>query len=373
MLEIREVKSKKEQKDFLNFPLNLYKNNEYFVPPLYIDEKKIFKKNYVYYDQSEAIYYNAYMDGKIVGRISGIIQNAANEKYNEKKVRFTRFDSINDQEVANALFSTVEKWAKEKGMDTIVGPLGFSDLEREGLLIEGFDQLSTFEEQYNYDYYQDLISNYGFEKDVDWFERKLYYPKQVDDRLKKLSSLMMKRYNLKFGEAKNTREFIRKYADKFFDIIDKTYVDIYGSVPFTEGMRKMMIDNFKLIVKVKYVAVIVDENDNVVCFGICFPSIAKAIQKSRGHLSPAGIIRVLKAINKPKVIDLGLIGVLPEYAKRGVSSAIIANILEMLEDKNIDHVETNLTLEDNINIQNQWKSFDCELHKKRRCYIKKIN
>ena len=184
---------------------------------------------------------------------------------------------------------------------------------------------------------------------------------------------MMKRYNLKFGDAKNTREFIRKYADKFFDIIDKTYVDIYGSVPFTDGMRKMMIDNFKLIVKVKYVAVIVDENDNVVCFGICFPSIAKAILKSRGHLSPAGIIRILKAINKPKVIDLGLIGVLPEYAKRGVSSAIIANILEILEDKNIDHVETNLTLEDNINIQNQWKSFDCELHKKRRCYIKKIN
>jgi hypothetical protein len=155
-------------------------------------------------------------------------------------------------------------------MDTIVGPLGFSDLEREGLLIEGFDQLSTFEEQYNYEYYKDLISQYGFEKEVDWLERKLYKPEHVDERLERLSNLMLKRYKLKIGEAKNTKDFIKKYADKFFDIIDETYVNIYGSVPFTENMRKMMIDNFKLIVKVENVAVIVDEDDNVVCFGICF-------------------------------------------------------------------------------------------------------
>ena len=173
MIEVREVKTKKEQKEFLNFPLDLYDNNPYFVPPLYGDEKKIFKKNYMYLDQAEAIYFNAYKDNKIVGRISGIIQNAANEKNNEKRVRFTRFDSIDDQEVANALFSKVEAWAKEKGMDTVVGPLGFSDLEREGLLVEGFDQLSTFEEQYNYDYYPKLVENYGFVKEVDWLESKL--------------------------------------------------------------------------------------------------------------------------------------------------------------------------------------------------------
>ena len=372
MVVVLEVKTRKQKKEFLNFPLKMYKDNPYFVPPLYIDEKKIFNKNYLYHDQAEAVYYNAYIDNKIVGRISGIIQYASNKKENQKRVRFTRFDAIDSQEVADALFSKVEEWAKEKGMDTIVGPLGFSDLEREGLLIEGFDQISTFEEQYNYPYYQKLIENYGFEKEVDWVERKLYAPKEPDERLKRLSSLMMKRYNLKFGEAKNTNEFIKKYADKFFDIIDKTYVDIYGSVPFTKATKKLMIDNFKLIVDVKYVSVIVDQDDNVVCFGIGFPSLGKAIQKSQGHLTPCALIRLLKAIKKPKVLDLGLIGVLPEYQAKGISSAMIAKIMDMLTDGGIEYAETNLNLETNTKIQNQWKSFDSVLHKRRRAFVKKI-
>lgn len=372
MIEVREVKTKKEQREFLNFPLRLYKGNEFFVPPLYSDEKKIFRTDYVYYDQSEAIYYLAYLNGKVVGRISGIIQLASNKKENQKRVRFTRFDCINDQDVANSLFSSVEKWAKDKGMDTIVGPLGFSDLEREGLLIEGFNELSTFEEQYNYDYYQTLIENYGFVKEVDWTERKLFLPEVVDERLDRISSLMMKRYKLSFAKTKNINEFIKKYANKFFDILDKTYVDIYGSVPFTDGMRKMMIKNFKLIVDIKHVAVIVDENDNVVCFGICFPSIAKAVQKCNGHLTPIGIYRIVKAIKKPKVLDLGLIGVLPEYQLKGIGSAIINEVMKMLSSKDIEYAETNLNLETNSNIINQWKSFDSVLHKRRRAYVKGI-
>lgn len=373
MIKIIEVKTKKQQKQFINFPIYLYKKNKYFVPPLYMDEKKIFKKNYMYYDQCEAVYYNAYIDNKVVGRISGIIQYASNEKNNEKRVRFTRFDSIDNQDVANALFNKVENWAKSKGMDTIVGPLGFSDLEREGLLVEGFDELSTFEEQYNYDYYQRLVENYGFEKEVDWVERKLYKPKEVDDRLERVSSYMMKKNNLKFGTAKNKKEFLKKYADKFFDIIDETYYDIYGTVPFTKGMRDMMISNFKLIINMKQVAVIVDEDDNVVCFGICFPSIAKAVQKSKGHLTPLAIIRILKSIKNPEIIDCGLIGVLPKYAMRGISSALISEIMKMLSEGNVKYAETNLNLETNANIQNQWKSFDSIQHKRRRAYVKKID
>jgi hypothetical protein len=309
----------------------------------------------------------------MVGRISGIIQHASNKKENTKRVRFTRFDSIDNQEVANALFSRVEKWAKEKGMDTVVGPLGFSDLEREGLLIEGFDQLSTFEEQYNYDYYQRLIETYGFEKEIDWTERKLYLPDEEDDRLKRISDKMLKRFNLRYGTAKNTRDFIKKYADKFFDIIDITYNHIYGSVPFTPGMRKMMLQNFNLIVDLKNVAVILDENDRVVCFGICFPSIAKSVQKCQGKLTPLGALRILWEIKHPKVIDLGLIGVLPEYAMKGVSSSIISTITKMLKYPNIDHIETNLTLETNISIINQFKSFKTVQHKRRRSFVKKID
>lgn len=370
---VKVVKTKKEQKQFLDFTLKLYKNNPYFAPPLYMDEKKIFSKDYVYNDQAESIFFNAYKNGKMVGKISGIIQHVANTKNNQKRVRFTRFDAINDQNVANALFDAVTSWAKEKGMDTIVGPLGYSDMEREGLLIEGFDQLSTFEEQYNYDYYQSLVENYGFVKEVDWNERKLYAPKVKDDRLKRLSSKMMERYHLKFGEAKNTKEFLKKYANKFFDIVDKTYDEIYGSVPFTDKTRKMMISNFNLIIDMRHVYVIVDENDNVVCFGICFPSITKALQKSQGHLTVPAAIKLLKAIKHPKVLDLGLIGVLPEYRRNGIGSALIAKVMDVLENGGIEYCETNLNLEDNESIQNQWKAFDCVLHKRRRCYVKTID
>lgn len=374
MITVKAVKTKKEQKEFLDFPLKLYKNNPYYVPPLYCDEKKIFRNDYVYLDQAEAVYFNAYDDtGKIVGRISGILQRASNEKNNEKRVRFTRFDAVDDQRVADALFDAVEKWAKSKGMDTVCGPLGFSDLEREGLLIEGFNYLATFEEQYNYDYYQRLIENCGYAKEVDWVGFQLRAPKEQNDRLERLSGLMMKKYNLHIGPAKNTKDFIKRYADGFFEILDSTYVDIYGTVPFTDGMKKMMIDNFKLIVNVKNVMVILDENDRIVCFGIFFPSIAKAVQKSGGHLTVPTLFRLLKAIKQPKVFDLGLIGVLPEYARKGISSLLIAKVIKSMREQNIEHAETNLNLETNSNIINQWKSFDTTQHKRHRCFIKKID
>lgn len=374
MITVKAVKTKKEQKEFLDFPLKLYKNNPYYVPPLYCDEKKIFRNDYVYLDQAEAVYFNAYDDtGKIVGRISGILQRASNEKNNEKRVRFTRFDAVDDQRVADALFDAVEKWAKSKGMDTVCGPLGFSDLEREGLLIEGFNYLATFEEQYNYDYYQRLIENCGYAKEVDWVGFQLRAPKEQNDRLERLSGLMMKKYNLHIGPAKNTKDFIKRYADGFFEIIDSTYVDIYGTVPFTDGMKKMMIDNFKLIIDVENVMVILDENDRIVCFGIFFPSIAKAVQKSGGHLTVPTLFRLLKAIKHPKVFDLGLIGVLPEYARKGISSLLIAKVIKSMREQNIEHAETNLNLETNSNIINQWKSFDTTQHKRHRCFIKKID
>ena len=374
MITVKAVKTKKEQKEFLDFPLKLYKNNPYYVPPLYCDEKKIFRNDYVYLDQSEAVYFNAYDDtGKIVGRISGILQRASNEKNNEKRVRFTRFDAVDDQRVADALFDAVEKWAKSKGMDTVCGPLGFSDLEREGLLIEGFNYLATFEEQYNYDYYQRLIENCGYAKEVDWVGFQLRAPKEQNDRLERLSGLMMKKYNLHIGPAKNTKDFIKRYADGFFEIIDSTYVDIYGTVPFTDGMKKMMIDNFKLIIDVENVMVILDENDRIVCFGILFPSIAKAVQKSGGRLTVPTLFRLLKAIKHPKVFDLGLIGVLPEYARKGISSLLIAKVIKSMREQNIEHSETNLNLETNSNIINQWKSFDTTQHKRHRCFVKKID
>lgn len=370
MIKVTKVATKKQQKEFLDFPLKLYKGNPYFTPPLYMDEKKIFRKDFVYNDMCEAVYFNAYKDGATVGRISGIIQRAANEKTGKKQVRFTRFDVIEDEEVAKELFKTLEDWALQKGMDEMIGPLSFSDLEREGLLIDGFDFPATFEETYNYPYYQIFIENLGYQKDVDWTGSRIRIPKDYDGEVDKLAAFVMKRYNLHLGTARNTNDFLKKYADGIFELLDKSYELLYGTVPFTEGMKKMMIDNFRLVIDVKNVAVILDENDKMICFGLAFPAIADAVRPSGGRLTPATLIRLLKALKKPNVIDLCLIGVDPEWLNRGVSIIVSAGLMNMLKD--VDFAETNMNLEDNYAIQNQWKRFDEQKIKRHRCYVKKL-
>ena len=372
MVTIQEVSTAKQRKQFLDFPLKLYKGNDCFVPPLYGDEKKIFDKDYVYNDTCDAVFFLAYRDGEVVGRISGILQKASNEKRNEKRIRFTRFDSIDDQEVADALFKALEDWGRSIGMDTVCGPLGYSDLEREGLLIEGFDELSTFEEQYNYAYYQRLIENCGYVKEIDWVERKIYPPSELDQKYRQLSDFMLKRYNLHIPKMKSTKEFLARYKEQIFDLLDLTYDNLYGTVPFTEATKKMVLDNFKLIIDIKYTAVIVDENDRVVCFGLMMPSLSRAVQKSGGKLTPACLIRLLKAIKKPRILDLALVGVLPEYMNRGISSVFMSALQEMLLTGNVEYCETNLNMEDNYHIQNQWKHFNNVLHKRRRAFVKKL-
>lgn len=370
MINIEEVKTKKQQKEFLNFPLKLYKGNPYYSPPLYMDEKKIFRKDFVYNDMCESVYFNAYKDGVIAGRISGIIQRAANQKTGKKQVRFTRFDVIDDEAVARELFKALEAWTIQKGMDEVVGPLSFSDLEREGLLIEGFDVPATFEESYNHPYYQTFLENYGYKKEVDWTGSFIRPPKNYNGEIDKLADFVMKRYNLHLGQARNTNDFIKWYADGIFELLDKSYEFLYGTVPFTEGMKKMMIDNFKLIVDIKYVAVILDENDKMICFGLAFPGIVDAVRPSGGRLTPLTLIRLLKALKKPDVLDLCLIGVDPKWLNRGVSVIISAEMLKMLHT--VKYADTNLNLEENYAIQNQWKRFEEQKVKRYRCFIKQL-
>ena len=370
MIEIKQVATRRQQRQFIEFPLKLYQGNDCFVPPLYADEKKLFRKDYHYYDDAEAVYFLAYSDGKVVGRISGILHRKSNEKWQQKRVRFTRFDSIDDQEVANALFKAVEDWAREKGMEEVVGPLGFSDLEREGLLIDGFDELSTFEEQYNYAYYQTLIENLGYQKEVDWTEHKLYTPEKVDPRMHEMHERLLQRYELHMSTAKNASEFIRLYKDAFFELLDTTYAEIYGTVPFTEKMKDELVRSFKQIIDVRFVTMILDKNDKPVCFGLCFPSIARAVQKSGGRMTLPTLLRVLKAVKNPEIIDLALIGVLPAY--RGASIILIDELHRMLREGNVKYCETNLNLEDNHAILNLWKNFDNVLHKRRRCFVKQL-
>ena len=371
MVEIKKVETRADIKEFIDFPLRMYKKNPNFVPPLYRDEKTIFKDDFVYNDTCETAYFLAKRNGVTVGRISAILQKASNEKHNEKRVRFTRFDCENDEEAAKLLFKAVEDFALEKGMDTVCGPLGFSDLEREGLLVEGFDELSTFEEQYNAEYYGALIEACGYKKEVDWVESKVYLPDEDEiANIKKMSDFVMKRYNLHLPKCKSTAEFLDKYADAFFGLLDIGYENIYGTVPFTDGMKKMMMNNFRLTIDIKHVTVVLNDKNEPVCLGICFPSLAKALQKSQGKLTPAGLIRVLKAIKKPEIIDLGLIAVRPDYINCGITAIIAAGLVDILKQDGVKYAETNLNLEDNFAIQNLWKRFNARQHKRRRSYVK---
>lgn len=373
MIEIREALSRREQKEFLEFPLKLYKDNPCFVPPLWLDEKKIFDKDYLYLETCEAVYYNAYRDGKMVGRISGILQKASNEKTGQKRVRFVRFDTIEDFEVAKALFGKLEEWAISKGQEEIVGPLGFSDLEREGLLVEGFDQMSTFEEQYNASYYGEFLERLGFAKEVDWLEYRIYAPSEEEQQeMDKMAEFVKRRYKLRIGPAKNANDFLRKYMDGFFEVLDRSYESIYGTVPFTDKMKQLMKDNFKLIIDEKHAVVVLDENDKVILMGICFPSLAKTMRIADGHLTPKALVSYLKTMRRPEVIDLGLIGVEPEWLNRGVSVIVAAELGRMLRQPGTLYAESNLNLEDNFAIQNLWKRFNSVQNKRRRSYVKKI-
>ena len=373
MLEVIEVKTRKQRKEFIEYPLRLYKGNPWFVPPLYGDEKKLFSEKNIYFKTCRSAFFIAQRNGKTVGRIQGIVQLQYNELHNKKQVRFTRFDCEDNGETAAALFQAVEKWARKEGMEEVVGPLGYSDMEREGLLIEGFDYLSTFEEQYNYPYYAALVEGCGYEKDVDWVESRLFRTEQEDERLRKFGRRALERYNLHVGgEGLSKRQYIKKYGVGIFECIDECYKELYGTVPFTDEMKKQMISQFMLILNLKYIKVICDENENVVAFGLCLPGIGKAVQKSGGRLTPACLVRLLKAIKRPDSIDLGLVGIMPQYRRSGLSAFVMTMIRDMFEDENIEYMETNLNLETNANIQTQWKHFDSIQHKRRRSYIKKV-
>lgn len=373
MIEIIEVVTKKQRKEFVEYPLRLYKGNPYFVPPLYGDEMKLFTKKNIYFHTCRSVFYLARRDGKTVGRIQGIVQNSYNDLHGAKQARFSRFDCEDNAETARALLEAVEAWARSQQLTELVGPLGYSDLEREGLLIEGFEYLSTFEEQYNYPYYAALIEGCGYQKDVDWVESRLFSMTKDGERIRKLGLRALERYHLHIaGEGLSKNAFIKKYAKGIFACIDECYRELYGTVPFTEEMQRQMISQFKLLLSTKYLKAVCDENENVVAFGLCIPAIGEALQRSGGRLTLPTIVRVLRAVRRPKSVDLGLVGILPQYRRSGLSAFILTILQDMLENDGLDYLETNLNLESNESIQSMWKYFDCIHHKRRRSYAKSL-
>ena len=372
MIEIREAVCKKDIKKFVDFPQKLYKDCPYFVPFLRFDEINNAdpKKNPALED-CRSRYFLAYRGGEIVGRVMAIIHYADIKKSGIKRIRFSRIDFIDDYEVSAALIKTVEDLGRKEGLEHIHGPLGFNDLDREGLLIEGFERRATFETQYSYPYYQKHIEGLGFQKDVDWVERVYRCPPQPDQRIEKISQMVLKRHNLKSVDL-NKKQFIERYGKKFFTMIDQSYSGLYASVPLSDKVIDATIGMFKFIADMRLICCIVDENDNVVGGGIALPGIAKAIQKSRGRLTPCGIIRFLYATKHYDTVDFVLIGVLPQYLNKGVNAIVVSKILNGGIERGVKYGESNPTLETNFNVQSQFKFLEIAWQKRRRAYTKAI-
>lgn len=374
MVKIKEVKTRKDITNFIMFPVRLYKDCKFYVPQFYSDEKKLFTKRNIYKDVTKHKFFLAYKNNKIVGRIQAIIQLQYNSMHNEKRIRFGRFDCINDKEVSRALLDAVVKYGKEEGMDTLCGPLNYTDADREGLLIEGFDELSTLFESYNYPYYKDLIEDYGLAKEVDWYEFHLTRPDLIPDKLQRIIDRAFEANNLHLAPTNmSKRKYINKYGYEAMNVLNEAYKDLYGVVPLDEKMKRKTLDQARLILKKEFLPVILDKDEQVVGFGLCMPSITKALVGSSGKLSnPITLIKVLRALYKPEGAELLLVGLLPQYKGAGINSVFIKDMLEGFTKRGLKFYETNLNLEYNTAVMSQWKWFNSRQHKKRRCYVKSI-
>lgn len=377
-VEIKKVQNKKDLKTFIEFHYDHYKGNPYNVPSLYSDEfNTLSKDKNAAFDFCEAEYYMAYKDGKMVGRVAAIINHRANERWKSKDVRFGWLEFIDDLEVSRALLDAASDYGRRKGMTSIVGPLGFSDMDPEGMLTFGFDRLSTMATLYNYEYYPQHMEKLGnWKKDNDYVEYFLPVPDKVPEKLVKLSDMIQKRYNLHVKKV--TPKDIREgYAHQLFEIINKTYIDLYGFVSLTNRQIDQYVKMFLPAVDFDLVTVIVDSNkdDMIVGIGITIPSLSKALQKCpRGRLFPFGWWHILKAIkfHKTEGVDLLLIGVLPEYRSKGANALMFTDLIPRYIKHGFKWGESQVEMESNAGVQGQWSLFEKEIHKRRRCYRKSL-
>lgn len=372
-ITIKEVRNRRELKKFVLFPYKLYKNNKYWVPPLRFDEMNTldWNKNPAF-DFCEAKYWLAYQNGKIVGRIAGIINHRYIEKWGQKNARFGWIDFIDDIEVLKALINKVENWAKEKGMDAVEGPLGFTDLDYEGMLIQGFEELGTMAGIYNFPYYPKLIEQLGYRKEVDWVEFEIKTPDHVPEKIQRIAQISLKRNKLRILDVRKKKDLL-KYAKDMFYVLNASYDNIFGFVPLTDKQIDMYIKQYFGFIKTDYISIIIDENDKVAAFGITMPSFSRALQKCRGKLFPFGFLHLLKAMYKNDTIDLYIIGVRPDLQAKGVNAIMFNELIKIISGHNFVKAETNYELEHNTKVQAQWKFFEKRLHKKRRCYKKELS
>jgi hypothetical protein len=367
---MKKVGNSCDLKRFINYPYELYKGNQYWCPPMRMDEKRTLnsKKNPAF-DFCEAEYWLAYRDNKLAGRVAGIINHKANERWNEKLVRFGWIDFIDDIEVSRKLLETVENWGKEKGMNGIHGPLGFSDMDNEGMLIKGFDELATLASIYNYPYYPEHMVKLGFEKAADWVQYTFNVPQTIPDKVDRMSKLVQEKYGLHLLKAKKAKDLL-PYAPKMFRLLNQAFDELYGFTALSEKQVQSYIKQYFGFVRPEFVSMVIDSNDDVVGFGVSLPSLTRALQKSNGKLFPFGFIYLLRAMKKNDTIDMYLNGVRPDYHGKGVAAIYYNELHKEYINHHITIAVTNPQLEDNAKALTIWKNFNGRQHLTRRCWIK---
>ena len=371
---IKEVTGKKELRQFVRFNIDLYKGNPYHVPSLIYDEMMTLdRKQNPAFEVCDAIYFLAYKGDRIVGRIAGIINRRSNEVWNQKRARFGFVDFIDDDEVVDALFNAVRQWAKQQGMEELCGPMGFTDLDHEGMLVHGFDQLGTMATIYNHPYYPQQLERMGFVKDQDWHEFKVYVPDCVPEKHLRIGEIVKRKYGLKVVKCKSKKE-VMPYARPLFETLNISYAPLYGFSPLTDKQIDYYINMYIPMLRLDLLTLIVREEDNaVVGFGISIPSLSRALQKTKGQLWPFGWFHLLKALrSKPEIVDLYLMGVLPEYQSKGVNALLFNDLIPIYKSVGVVYAESNPELETNNAVQAQWDYFKREHHKTRRVFIQQL-
>lgn len=370
---IKEVVTKKDLKKWIEFPNKLYRDIEYYVPFLASDEEETFSidKNPAY-AFCETKLYLAYQGSEIVGRIAGLINYAYNQKWNKNAIRFTRFDFIDDFEVSQMLFDKVVCWGKEKGFTEIMGPIGFTDMDHEGMLVEGFEEMNLSITFYNYPYYIKHMERLGMQKDIDWIEYRINVPETLDPRFEKISKHLIAKNGYEVVTY-NNRKVLYKDAFEAFKIIDIAFSKLYGTVPLTPEVIKHAIDGYIPVVNLDYICSIKDKDGKIIGFGVLVPSIAKALKKSNGKLFPLGIFRMLKALNgKNDTLEMFFVAVHPDFQSLGLPAILIYALAKKIIGNGVKYCETGPMLETNTAVHSMWRHFEKRQHRRRRCYIKNI-
>lgn len=374
-IEIRPVPLEKGKlKKYVKFGIDLYDGNQYFVPPLIIDEiNTLLPSKNPAFDFCEAQPFMAYIDGKPVGRITAIINNAVNKRTGVNVLRFGFLDFIDDPEVVDALFDAAIAWGKQRGMTEIAGPLGFTDMDHEGMLTFGFDEMGTMATIYNYPYYPKHMERLGFEKDADYVEFRIKVPDAIPEKYKRVADIVARRFDLRSKKYTSAKKLKAEYGTAFFNLINEAYDQLYGYSPLTPKQIDYYIDMYLGILKLDGVSLIIDKNDELVAVGVSMPSMSMALRKSKGKLLPIGWWYLWQALQgKTDVVDLLLVAVKPEYQSKGVNALLFNQLIPVFQKYGYKYAESNLELEDNENVQRQWEYFDHRLHRRRRVWKKKI-